>query len=376
MKLKLNFKRLARSAAAITFSCMILAGTNTVSGASFTDTQNHWAKDAIEKYATQGLISTDTSEFRPDDPVTLAELVTILNKFFKVTAPVRASGQWYQTQLGAAQSRGYLNAFGGNLDPDQSVNHLQYYLMTYNLLGEPEWNNIALLDAYSNELGAVSGNTQYEKAVAYLAANSLNSEFSDGKLHLYDNLTRAELISTLNKIEKRAIALSIVVGSDSTPMPFRSDNLNRGSAGLTRINPVPEDSLSTAAPSRSSDTDLSSPSRRTRERGTSYGDDSGVSFPLTPGSKYGVDRPGRRPSSPSRDNTDSVESAQPPNDTADTPQTLPGEYDDQTNNRDSSSAVTLPGEGVPVLPPQPSAEPNGVSDFFFDLKTNTWEPIK
>jgi hypothetical protein len=339
---------------------------------SFTDTQNHWAKDVIEKYASQGLISTETGEFRPDDPVTLAEFVTIINKFFKVTAPTDVSGEWYETQLGAAQGRGYVDVLYGRLDPDQPVTHLQYNLMAYDLLGKPEWNNVGVLSAYSGELDSISGNVQHSKSVAFMVANSLNSEFSDGRLHLDDYLTRAELISNLNKIDKRSVALSIVIGPSTAP------RASVGSDAFTRS--APASITPVATPARQW-----SPSSRSRFTGEGFtrgsDDESSIPLPAVPGNRYGMDRSGKLPrrNRPST-GSDSTESTQPRDDTAATesqsPATFPADYDAGTGNASSSEEVNLPDNGLQVLPPRPSAEPNGVNDFYFDLKTNTWEPIK
>ena len=47
---------------------------------SFTDVTEHWAKDAIERWASMGVIVGEEGKFRPDDPLTRAEMAVILNR--------------------------------------------------------------------------------------------------------------------------------------------------------------------------------------------------------------------------------------------------------------------------------------------------------
>ena len=47
----------------------------------FTDTENHWAKDAIDKVASMGWVSGySDGTFRPNNSITRAEAITIINR--------------------------------------------------------------------------------------------------------------------------------------------------------------------------------------------------------------------------------------------------------------------------------------------------------
>jgi len=54
---------------------------------SFTDTQNHWAKESIDILANLGIVPIDgTRRFRPDDPITRCEIAQIMNNLIQLRA--------------------------------------------------------------------------------------------------------------------------------------------------------------------------------------------------------------------------------------------------------------------------------------------------
>lgn len=56
---------------------------------SFTDTAGHWAKDAIDRWASLGVVVGENGLFRPDDPLTRAEIAVILQRImrYKTASP-------------------------------------------------------------------------------------------------------------------------------------------------------------------------------------------------------------------------------------------------------------------------------------------------
>ncbi len=102
---------------------------------AFPDVEDtHWAKGYIAVAAKQGIVIGDTAgNFRPDDPVSYEEAITIL---------VRMAGYEPAAQAGGGYPAGYLTVgqTGGVLDnvsatPGQPVNRGTVAQMTYNALG-------------------------------------------------------------------------------------------------------------------------------------------------------------------------------------------------------------------------------------------------
>ena len=49
--------------------------------ASFADTETHWAKDAIERFSSTGIVVGDEQgNFNPDNPMTRAEFAVVLDR--------------------------------------------------------------------------------------------------------------------------------------------------------------------------------------------------------------------------------------------------------------------------------------------------------
>ena len=70
-----------------------------------------WAKDAILRWSELGVVQGSGGLFRPDDPITRAELATILNRVagFPETADRLFSdtaGKWYEEHVNRAAMQG------------------------------------------------------------------------------------------------------------------------------------------------------------------------------------------------------------------------------------------------------------------------------
>ncbi|MDR6726815.1 hypothetical protein J2W91_005339 [Paenibacillus amylolyticus] len=62
---------------------------------TFTDVNGHWAQQAVEQLSSAGIVTGYTDgTFRPSQPITRAEAVTMLNKLIGLQAATDAVGQW------------------------------------------------------------------------------------------------------------------------------------------------------------------------------------------------------------------------------------------------------------------------------------------
>ena len=53
--------------------------------AVFSDVQDHWADEAIEKWSDLGIIQGSDGFFRPDDPITRGEMAVIIDRIMQFT---------------------------------------------------------------------------------------------------------------------------------------------------------------------------------------------------------------------------------------------------------------------------------------------------
>ena len=85
------------------------------------DINGHWAENNIKKYVEKGIITGyEDGSFKPDNAVTRAEFVTIINKYFYLTAATEIDftdvpgNAWYKTEIQKAMKEGYISGYNDN----------------------------------------------------------------------------------------------------------------------------------------------------------------------------------------------------------------------------------------------------------------------
>ena len=192
----------------------------------FTDIGNHWAKELVNKFTDQGILTGyPDGTFKPDNYLLRSEAVTLLNKYFNITQSGYPNFKdvkpedWFYFQVGAAHERGYINGYpDGSFKPDNKVSHMEAYIMLYNLLGMPQYNNVSVLDRFTDYNTIPADKPVYRQTLAYMAANGLINTYEDGSLHLYDYVKRAEMLSLLNKISDMIMNNNTSMSPEVTPV--------------------------------------------------------------------------------------------------------------------------------------------------------------
>jgi len=108
----------------------------------FPDARKHWAAEAISALAAKGIVSGYADgTFRPDRPITRAEIVTMLARLAAVqnsgTAPAFADTghHWAKAAIAAFTDSQIVNGRGGNrFDPDAAASRAEAVVMILRLL--------------------------------------------------------------------------------------------------------------------------------------------------------------------------------------------------------------------------------------------------
>lgn len=177
---------------------------------TFSDVSSgHWAKNIINEWTNNGIISgyIDGS-FRPNEGLTKAELVTIINKInndeqivYKRPSKDIKTTDWYCTDMAIALKNGLIELDdNSNLNPKDLVTREEAITMLAKLfklkyLGNP----LNVLSKFNDANNIESENLPYIAAMVkegYVSGNN-------GRLNPKQNITRAELVSLLDStVEK------------------------------------------------------------------------------------------------------------------------------------------------------------------------------
>lgn len=172
------------------------------SGSIFTDINNHWGKDAIEKLAKKGIINGyEDKSFKPDDTISRAELAKILANAFKITSAGGVtfgdvnSGDWFYSSVMALAGAGIIQGSDGMFNPNSPVTREDTAVMISRMLA----NDGTVLEGAYVFADADSISDYAKEAVGALAENGLLK--GDGQSFFPKNsLTRAEAATFIARI--------------------------------------------------------------------------------------------------------------------------------------------------------------------------------
>ena len=156
----------------------------------FADTQNHWAKDAIDFVSARGLVSgmTETT-YAPDSSTTRAQLWTILAR--QNDADLSGGATWYENAQNWAKAKG----ISDGTDPDGAINRAQMVTMLWRAMGQPAAGSAA-------SFTDVSTDSYYAQAVAWAVEHGITTGVGNGKFDPNATCTRGQIATFLYRSMK------------------------------------------------------------------------------------------------------------------------------------------------------------------------------
>ena len=169
---------------------------------TFSDTNGHWAENAIETWASHGVLLGDAGAFRPNAPITRAELAAVLNRVFGYTATTDAAftdvpdGAWYAQDIAKLYAAGIMVGDGGGvMRPTANITReeaavliARAFSVAENAGNENPFPDAAEISGWASFL--VDG----MKAAGYI------SGYPNGNFGPKDSITRAEVVTILNNM--------------------------------------------------------------------------------------------------------------------------------------------------------------------------------
>ena len=171
---------------------------------SITDISNHWAKAQIQDFIEKGYIGGySDGTFRPNNNITRAEFVKILNKAFGLTKSsgkvfIDTKNHWAKDEIDIAVTNGIASGISSTeFKPNDPITREQAAVMVSNYKKLSD-NNHDKLNKY-NDASQVS--SWAKDSVEGVIEKGYMSGYSDNTFRPKNKITRAEAVVTLSRIK-------------------------------------------------------------------------------------------------------------------------------------------------------------------------------
>ena len=156
----------------------------------FIDTQDHWAKDAIDFVSARGLVNgMNDSIYAPNNSTTRAQLWTILAR--QNDANLNGGNTWFENAQNWAKAKGVSD--GAN--PNGTINRAQMVTMLWRAMGQPAAGGAATFTD-------VSADSYYAQAVAWAIESGITAGVGNGKFDPNATCTRGQIAAFLARSMK------------------------------------------------------------------------------------------------------------------------------------------------------------------------------
>lgn len=151
----------------------------------FADTQNHWAKDAIDFVSARELVNgISATRYAPDASATRAQLWTILAR--QSGADLTSGATWYEKAQLWSKDKG----ISDGTQPDAAINRAQMVTMLWRAEGQPAaGGNASFAD--------VPADSYYAQAVAWAVEGGITAGVGGGRFDPNSTCTRGQIATFL-----------------------------------------------------------------------------------------------------------------------------------------------------------------------------------
>ena len=156
----------------------------------FIDTQNHWAKDAIDFVSARELVNgMSATIYAPDASATRAQMWTILAR--QNDADLSGGANWYEKAQLWSKDKG----ISDGTNPNGTINRAQMVTMLWRTMGQPA-------AASGASFADVPADSYYAQAVAWAIENGITTGVGGGRFDPNSTCTRAQIATFLARSMK------------------------------------------------------------------------------------------------------------------------------------------------------------------------------
>jgi len=179
--------------------------------AIFDDVVYHWARGSVEKAYDKGwMVGTNKWEFKPDRPITRAEVAVTLVRVANLKNETAQNyffdtqNHWAKNEIAVARKYNFLQGTGQNLfAPDRYITREEVAQMIDNIF------NLSIgVDFHKEDLMDIDESMWSYESIALLYSNKIIKGYPDKKFYPYKNITRAEFATILDNLEGFGLKLN------------------------------------------------------------------------------------------------------------------------------------------------------------------------
>ena len=199
-----------------------------VAFASSLDINGHWAERDIITWENSNLIKGyDDGTFKPDNNITRAEFVTLVNRVFEFTKEAQvnfsdvSSGDWFVKEIAKAQAQGYITGYeDGTIKPNNPITREEVAAIIFKLVKLTPPGNMDALNKFVDASKIPDWSRNYINAVV---VNGYMSGYEDNTCQPEKSITRAESVTILNRVIEKNLnkvetpEVSVITGSAVLP---------------------------------------------------------------------------------------------------------------------------------------------------------------
>ena len=195
---------LKRSLGGLLALCMLISLVPTALAADRSELEDHWASESLTYFADEGwLQGYKDGTYKPDNKITRAEFITILNRVCGFTERDDEAAKefedvketdWYFEQVSIALAAGYTNGTTATtMSPKAKITRQEAFTMIARVAGVSS-DDLSVLDKFSDAdtIGKFA-----KSSIAGLTAAGYIDGYTNGKLLPKRNISRAEAVKTM-----------------------------------------------------------------------------------------------------------------------------------------------------------------------------------
>ena len=155
----------------------------------FIDTQDHWAKDAIDFVSARGLVNGMSAvSYAPDASTTRAQLWTILAR--QNDADLNGGATWFENAQNWAKEKG----ISDGTNPNGTINRAQMVTMLWRAAGSPAPK------ATTRRFSDIMDDSYYADAVAWAVENGITTGVGGDRFDPNSTCTRGQIATFLYRL--------------------------------------------------------------------------------------------------------------------------------------------------------------------------------